>query len=217
MSNLPTLEMETAMAALAAKWRSEVHAMKNIDGTEVGEGWNKGIWQAATELEAAFPRIRPATSNLLPCPICGKSCGPSLSPLGKIIWRKAGGCSGYGPRNQGAPVVRDREADRRIFPDVDFNAWLDLGISDCGHTVYDSISSIEDAWNGWLARATPTGWQPIDTAPKGGSEFLGWAPGLNVAIWYMGQGGLLNTDCYMGIDATHWMPAPAEPAPDANA
>lgn len=48
-----------------------------------------------------------------------------------------------------AEVKRDREGDRLRFPDPDFNAWLDAGISDAGHTVYDSISSIEDAWQGW--------------------------------------------------------------------
>lgn len=54
--------------------------------------------------------------------------------------------------SQTAGVVegkRDREADHLRFPDADFNAWLDAGISDAGHTVYDSISSIEDAWQGW--------------------------------------------------------------------
>lgn len=46
---------------------------------------------------------------------------------------------------------RDREADRARFTDPDFNDWLDCGISDCGHTVYDSIDSIADAWQGWNA------------------------------------------------------------------
>jgi hypothetical protein len=52
--------------------------------------------------------------------------------------------------HHGEPTTkRDRDADRKRFPDDDFNAWLDAGISDAGHTVYDSLSSIEDAWQGW--------------------------------------------------------------------
>ena len=46
---------------------------------------------------------------------------------------------------------RDREADRALFPDADFNDWLDCVITDCGHTVYDSIGCIADAWQGWHA------------------------------------------------------------------
>ena len=46
---------------------------------------------------------------------------------------------------------RDREADRALFPDAAFNDWLDCVITDCGHTVYDSIGCIADAWQGWHA------------------------------------------------------------------
>ena len=54
-----------------------------------------------------------------------------------------------------APVQvdkRDREADRQRFPDAQFNVWLDEGISDCGHTVWDAIGDVCDAWQGWKAR-----------------------------------------------------------------
>ncbi len=44
-----------------------------------------------------------------------------------------------------------READRERFPDDAFNEWLDQGISDCGHTVWDSIVSVESAWLAWSA------------------------------------------------------------------
>lgn len=44
-----------------------------------------------------------------------------------------------------------READRRRFPDPDFNAWLDQGISDCGHTVWDAVGDVQAAWQGWEA------------------------------------------------------------------
>ena len=47
--------------------------------------------------------------------------------------------------------VRDREAVRVCFPD-DFNRWLDEGISDAGHTVFDQIGDVSDAWAGWEAR-----------------------------------------------------------------
>lgn len=44
---------------------------------------------------------------------------------------------------------RDREADRARFSDPAFNRWLDECISDAGHTVWDQIESVIDAWHGW--------------------------------------------------------------------
>jgi hypothetical protein len=54
---------------------------------------------------------------------------------------------------QAEPVARNREADRLRFPDPAFNRWLDEGISDAGHTVWDQIGSVADAWHGWENRA----------------------------------------------------------------
>lgn len=49
----------------------------------------------------------------------------------------------------GEAVARDREADRRRFSDPAFNRWLDEGISDAGHTVWDAIPDVCCAWQGW--------------------------------------------------------------------
>ena len=49
-------------------------------------------------------------------------------------------------------VARDRETDRARFPDPAFNQWLDEGISDAGHTVWDQVGSVIDAWHGWENR-----------------------------------------------------------------
>lgn len=59
-------------------------------------------------------------------------------------------------------------------------------------------------------------WQPIDTAPKDGTEFLGWFPGSTVMIWWMGQGGVWGNDFWEGEAPTHWMPLP-EPPPHGHA
>ncbi len=56
----------------------------------------------------------------------------------------------------GEPAKHDREADRVRFPDLAFNQWLDEGISDAGHTVWDQISNICDAWHGWINSALYT-------------------------------------------------------------
>lgn len=56
---------------------------------------------------------------------------------------------------QAAPAgeaVANREADRQRFPDVAFNLWLDEGISDAGHIVWDSLNDVCDAWHGWNSR-----------------------------------------------------------------
>lgn len=47
---------------------------------------------------------------------------------------------------------RNRESDRIRFTDPKFNTWLDEGISDMGHTVWDQISDTADAWAGWENR-----------------------------------------------------------------
>ncbi|MCE7031772.1 hypothetical protein LY625_03930 [Lysobacter sp. GX 14042] len=49
-------------------------------------------------------------------------------------------------------VSRDREADRTRFTDKAFNDWLDTGISDAGHTVWDAVGDTQAAWKGWEAR-----------------------------------------------------------------
>ena len=47
---------------------------------------------------------------------------------------------------------RARESDRQRFSDPEFNAWLDTGISDAGHTVWDAVGDTQAAWAGWEAR-----------------------------------------------------------------
>jgi len=48
-----------------------------------------------------------------------------------------------------AKPIKDREADRKRFSDEGFNRWLDESISDSGHTVYDLVENVCDAWHGW--------------------------------------------------------------------
>ena len=48
-----------------------------------------------------------------------------------------------------AHPVKDRENDRLRFSDEAFNRWLDESISDSGHTVYDLIGNVCEAWHGW--------------------------------------------------------------------
>jgi hypothetical protein len=63
---------------------------------------------------------------------------------------------------------RDREADRNRFPDPLFNKWLDEGISDSGHTVWDQIGDTQAAWQGWENRVFYIAQQPaISQAPQG--------------------------------------------------
>ena len=45
--------------------------------------------------------------------------------------------------------VKDREKDRLRFSDEAFNRWLDDCISDSGHTVYDFVENVCEAWHGW--------------------------------------------------------------------
>lgn len=66
-----------------------------------------------------------------------------------IQWRERS----TAPQPQGdASLQRDRESDRRRFSDPAFNCWLDDGISDAGHTVWDAVGDVAAAWAGWEAR-----------------------------------------------------------------
>jgi hypothetical protein len=57
-------------------------------------------------------------------------------------------------------------------------------------------------------------WQPIETAPRDGTEILVWGGGHDVAsVWW--QDG--DEDVWFNGDVivhpTHWMPLPKPPAP----
>lgn len=66
------------------------------------------------------------------------------------------------------------------------------------------------------------GWQPIETAPKDGAEYLAFKaqPGvMAIARWYQGEHRsvveifcLSTNGTYCGYPLTHWMPLPALPA-----
>ena len=58
-------------------------------------------------------------------------------------------------------------------------------------------------------------WQPIETAPKDGTEILGWpveGGDNNIAIVYYFFRGWCSGD--YGADPTHWMPLPKPPDED---
>ena len=68
------------------------------------------------------------------------------------------------------------------------------------------------------------GWQPIETAPKDGRDFLVWNRENRVrkARWYERSSSDLGVSLYEGdgvnsfkggIQPTHWMPLPAPPEP----
>ncbi len=63
-------------------------------------------------------------------------------------------------------------------------------------------------------------WQPIDTAPKDGTLFLAWAPGVfdlpamfSLCAWHPDAGFCIDE---LRV-ATHWMPLPAAPQPSTGA
>lgn len=82
--------------------------------------------------------------------------------------------------------------------------------------------SVEMAWEAWQARASlpaPTGWQQIETAPKGGEKFLAWRrhSTLPLIVFYnedydqyeSNEGNLV-------FSLTHWMPLPAAPSQEGR-
>lgn len=63
--------------------------------------------------------------------------------------------------------MRNREEDRARWNDPEFNKWLDEGITDCGHTVWDSVPDIGSAWNGWDAAKSALGYYCPSCAGSG--------------------------------------------------
>lgn len=84
-----------------------------------------------------------------------------------------------------------REDERAQFPD---------------RTYYEEVVS---PWN--IARAAIAAaeqWQPIETAPKDGTEVLLWHVRMDIGRWWK--------VCWLdregvGMNATHWMPLPPPP------
>lgn len=89
----------------------------------------------------------------------------------------------------------------------DLSQWIDESIDDAGHTVEQLFSF--DA---------PSDWEPIETAPKDGTYFLGYEEdyGVHKCRWDKnhdgGVGGFRNTR--HGWSPTHWQPLP--PILDSN-
>lgn len=64
-------------------------------------------------------------------------------------------------------------------------------------------------------------WQPIETAPRDGTEVDLWSPGCGRTVdsewkegrWrYWGPNEFGNNDwCWLKYPPTHWMPIPADP------
>lgn len=55
-------------------------------------------------------------------------------------------------------------------------------------------------------------WQPIETAPKDGTEVLTFRKaGLQAVAFDTGELGWLCSDGMYLLDVTHWMPLPAPP------
>lgn len=65
-------------------------------------------------------------------------------------------------------------------------------------------------------------WQPMETAPKDGTEIIGFRDGAMVLIWYCGPAHSAGkfewsySDAPAYFEPTHWMPLPSPPAPPAQ-
>ena len=86
-----------------------------------------------------------------------------------------------------------------------------------GHT--DGSEIIADkAWE-WCRAQPDMRWQPIETAPKDGTEVLMFCAFVDEMVtalwsynnWSLVQCGVYADDSYLFSDPTHWMPLPAPP------
>lgn len=97
----------------------------------------------------------------------------------------------------------------------------------CGLTAirYDVSAALEEAPQGRISEAAaqpaPSGWRPIETAPRNGTQFLTWDSHYGIRVGRCvvrpdHDDWLSYMDAYKGsskggIRATHWMPLPPAP------
>jgi len=85
------------------------------------------------------------------------------------------------------------------------------------HTGNTPVERIQNAANeaaqAWGTRTDP--WQPIETAPKDGTEILGYAGGFLLLSWRDDEWHE-ETFEESGWNPTHWMPMPAPPKETEN-
>jgi hypothetical protein len=129
--------------------------------------------------------------ELLPCPFCG---GENVSIFGPVGWHRQFGVSHTCMAFHGGSG--------------DFTVGA--------HSRAEAIA----AWN---RRALPsaTAWQPIETAPRDGTQFLAFDGffmevvrfDVNNRLITAWSGDLFSADVDVHCDATHWMPLPSPPLP----
>ena len=54
-------------------------------------------------------------------------------------------------------------------------------------------------------------WQPIETAPKDGTEILVWDGNEHQILWWLDSVGWVGDDDFTDKLPTHWQPLPAPP------
>ncbi len=55
-------------------------------------------------------------------------------------------------------------------------------------------------------------WQPIETAPKDGSEVLVWGTSHVYLAWFENGEWWISHRAHVHAPVTHWMPLPAPPS-----
>lgn len=105
--------------------------------------------------------------------------------------------------------------------DIASDLWRDLCDGDGEHSeALDKALILKHLRR--VAGGEPTGWQPIETAPKDGTWILLWQPdnGPNIACWmdrdfpwWFIDDGKHGPYAVRGADPTHWQPVPDPPSP----
>ncbi len=55
-------------------------------------------------------------------------------------------------------------------------------------------------------------WQPIETAPKDGTEILTWDGNEHQILWWLDAVGWVGDDDFLDKLPTYWQPLPEPPA-----
>lgn len=130
--------------------------------------------------------------------------------------------SGFGDGVEEDALDRAMAAMRQTWPA--FDKWLSDGGLGFGEVPTEPLEAALRALRPAPAVAGE-GWQTIESAPKDGTEILGFIPGsrighlqeepdiIDAVFWKSNTGGWRHrSDDHIHLNVTHWQPLPASPS-----
>lgn len=114
-----------------------------------------------------------------------------------------------------------------VFRKDEFGDWVETVNADFARHLERELAAVTEERDALIASArikeANSGWRPIETAPRDGSDVLTWWDGKRRIAWsydrkgpWLTAGDAWNMDCAEYTQPTHWMPLPAPPTTEPD-